>query len=81
TKINSSLRRADISQRLKSRRQESRCNCCAQSITLYPFANCDADHIVRICRGEKTVPEDVQLLCEQDHRAKSAREPRVIFDD
>ncbi|CAM9091064.1 unnamed protein product, partial [Laminaria digitata] len=59
------------------KRQDSRCNCCGQSITLYPFANCDADHIARICRGGKTVPEDVQLLCVQDHRAKSAREAKI----
>ncbi|CAM9196204.1 unnamed protein product [Laminaria digitata] len=55
-------------------RQCSRCNCCGERIRLYPSANCDADHIVGVCRGGKTTLENIQLLCVQDHRAKSARE-------
>lgn len=42
-------------------RQGSRCNSCA-------------DHIVGVSRGGRTTLENMQLLCVQDHRAKSARE-------
>ena len=56
------------------KRQHSRCNSCGERIRLHPFANCDADHIVGVCRGGRTTLENIQLLCVQDHRAKSARE-------
>ena len=59
------------------RRQGSRCNSCGERIRLHPFANCDADHIVGVCRGSKTTLENMQLLCVQDHRAKSAREAQA----
>lgn len=55
-------------------RQNYLCNSCGEPIRLYPSANCDADHIVGVCRGGKTTLENIQLLCVQDHRAKSARE-------
>lgn len=46
-------------------RRHSRCNCCGERIRLYPSANCDADHMTL---------ENMQLLCVQEYRAKSARE-------
>ena len=55
-------------------RQGSRCNNCGDRIRLHPYANCDADHIVGVGRGGRTTLENMQLLCVQDHRAKSARE-------
>lgn len=56
------------------RRQRSRCNHCAKSIQLKPFASCDADHIVAVSRGGKTTLQNMQLLCVPCHREKSARE-------
>ncbi|CAN0420961.1 unnamed protein product [Scytosiphon promiscuus] len=44
------------------KRQGSRCNCCGERIRLHPDANCDADHIVGVCRGSKTTVENIQLL-------------------
>lgn len=58
------------------RRQGSRCNSCGERIRLHPFANCDADHIIGVCRGGKTTLENMQLLCVQHHREKSALEAR-----
>lgn len=58
-------------------RQRSRCNSCTNAIQLYPFASCDADHIIGVDRGGQTKLENMQLLCVQCHRAKSAREARA----
>lgn len=60
-------------------RQGGTCNCCEQRIKLRPYADCDADHIVGVCRGGKTVPENMQLLSVTHHRAKSANESRGAF--
>ncbi|CAN0538187.1 unnamed protein product [Ectocarpus sp. 12 AP-2014] len=63
-------------------RQRSRCNSCGDRIQIYPYANCDADHIIGVCRGGRTFMESTQLLCCACHRAKSSREasavPRII---
>ena len=58
------------------RRQDGKCNCCGEGIQLYPFANCDADHILGVARGGKTTLENMQLLCVCGHRSKSSHEAR-----
>lgn len=55
-------------------RQRSQCKNCAKQTQLKPFASCDADHVVAVSRGGKTVSENMQLLCVTCHREKSARE-------
>lgn len=59
-------------------RQRSRCNSCGDRIQIYPYANCDADHIVGVCRGGKTVPENMNLLCLPCHRRKTCLEARGL---
>ncbi|CAM9497507.1 unnamed protein product, partial [Ectocarpus sp. 12 AP-2014] len=56
------------------RRQSSQCNHSPRRIQFKPFASCDADHIVVVSRGGKTVPENTQLLCLTRHREESAHE-------
>lgn len=63
-----------LNNQLLLHRQRSRCNACAKSIQLKPFASCDADHIIAVSRGGKTTLENMQLLCVPCHREKSARE-------
>lgn len=58
------------------RRQDGKCNCCGERIQLYPFADCDADHILGVVRGGKTTLENMQLLCVCGHRSKSSHEAR-----
>ena len=60
------------------RKQSECCNFCTDKIQLYPFPNCDADHIIPICLGGKTVMNNMQLLCVQCHRNKSACESRQL---
>ena len=55
-------------------RQGSRCNFCHDVIQLYPYPNCDADHVIPISLGGKTNVENMQLLCVTCHRFKSASE-------
>ncbi|CBN80326.1 EsV-1-16 [Ectocarpus siliculosus] len=63
-------------------RQRSRCNSCGDRIRIYPYADCDADHIIGVCRGGKTVPENMNLLCLPCHRRKTCLEagglPRTV---
>ena len=56
------------------RRQGSRCNFCNNVIKLYPYPDCDGDHIIPISLGGKTSIENMQLLCVICHRFKSASE-------
>lgn len=71
-----------IQKQLILQRQHSTCNACGERIQLYPYANCDAGHVIGVCRGGKTVPANMQLLCVKCHRNKSAREasgvPRTV---
>ena len=57
-------------------RQKRVCNCCGEHIELHPVANCDADHIIPVMRGGKTVLENTQLLCVTCHRRKTLHESR-----
>ncbi|AAK14442.1 EsV-1-16 [Ectocarpus siliculosus virus 1] len=63
-------------------RQRSRCNSYGDRIHIYPYANCDADHIISVCRGGKTLPENMNLLCLPCHRRKTCLEagglPRTV---
>ncbi|CAN0215441.1 unnamed protein product, partial [Pylaiella littoralis] len=58
--------------------QKSRCKSCGDRIQLFPYADCDADHIIGVCRGGKTLPENMQLLCVSCHRRKSAKEASAV---
>lgn len=58
------------------RRQGGKCSCCGDRIHLYPFPNCDADHILGVARGGLTTLENMQLLCVRGHRSKTAHEAR-----
>jgi len=57
-------------------RQDGKCSCCGARIQLYPFPNCDADHILGVARGGKTTLENMQLLCVCGHRSKTSHEAR-----
>ena len=39
----------------------------------YEFEEMEGDHIVPWSRGEKTVPENLQMLCRRDNALKSDR--------
>ncbi|CBJ33465.1 EsV-1-16 [Ectocarpus siliculosus] len=62
--------------------QRSRCNSCGDLIHLQPYANCDADHVIGVCRGGETVEENTQMLCVRCHRQKTCLEaggsPRTV---
>ena len=60
-------------------KQKYKCNMCDEKIKLYPFANCDADHIIPISLGGLTVQNNMQLLCVQHHRGKTALENKGTF--
>lgn len=63
-------------------RQKNRCRSCESKISLEPYCNADADHIIPISYGGKTTLENMQLLCVGCHRHKTSlensREKRVI---
>jgi len=67
------------------RDQNYKCNLCDTKIKLWPYANFDADHIIPICLGGKTDPDNIQLLCICCHREKSAHElsclEKIIISD
>ena len=67
-----SLRMIDKQQLI--REQHYKCNFCENKISLYPYSNTDADHIIPICLGGKTNMDNMQLLCISCHREKSACE-------
>lgn len=60
------------------RTQSECCKFCKDKIKLYPFPNCDADHIIPVHLGGKTTVNNMQLLCVQCHRQKSASESRQV---
>jgi 5-methylcytosine-specific restriction endonuclease McrA len=63
-------------------RQKNRCRFCESRITLEPYCNADADHIIPINYGGKTSLENMQLLCVGCHRHKTslenAKEKRIV---
>lgn len=59
-------------------RQRWRCKAYGGRIQLYSYANCDADHVIGVRRGGKTVPVNMQPLCVRCRRNKSARELRSV---
>lgn len=63
-------------------RQKNKCRFCGSKITLEPYCNADADHIIPINYGGETNPENMQLLCVGCHRHKTSlensREKRII---
>jgi len=56
------------------RDQDYKCNLCENKIKLWPVSTGDADHILPINIGGKTLIDNMQLLCVCCHREKSARE-------
>jgi len=58
------------------RRQNGKCNGCSMNISLYPYPNCDIDHIIPISLGGKTTINNAQALCVTCHRHKTALENR-----
>jgi len=63
-------------------RQKSKCRFCESKITLEPYCNADADHIIPINYGGETNLENMQLLCVGCHRHKTSlensREKRIV---
>lgn len=57
-----------------SKRQSGKCNFCDTKLSMFPYSNCDADHIIPICIGGKTNVSNMQLLCCPCHRHKTALE-------
>lgn len=66
-------------------RQKNRCRFCESKITLEPYCNADADHIIPINYGGKTNLDNIQLLCVGCHRHKTSLENtndfRVVYLD
>lgn len=64
-------------------RQNNRCRFCRSKITLKPYCNADADHIIPINYGGKTNVDNIQLLCVGCHRHKTSlenqHEKRVVY--
>ncbi len=64
-------------------RQKNRCRFCKSKITLKPYCNADADHIVPINYGGKTNVDNIQLLCVGCHRHKTSlenqHEKRIVY--
>lgn len=64
-------------------RQKNRCRFCDSKITLEPYCNADADHIIPINYGGKTNLGNMQLLCVGCHRHKTSLEnshdKRVVY--
>lgn len=55
-------------------RQKNQCRFCKSKITLKPYCNADADHIIPINYGGKTNVDNIQLLCVGCHRHKTSLE-------
>lgn len=64
-------------------RQRNRCRFCQAKITLKPYCNADADHIIPVNYGGKTNPDNIQLLCVGCHRHKTSlenqHEKRIVY--
>lgn len=64
-------------------RQKNRCRFCQSKITLEPYCNADADHIIPINYGGKTNLDNMQLLCVGCHRHKTSlentHEKRIVY--
>lgn len=55
-------------------RQKYKCNACKTNISLYPYANCDLDHIIPLSLGGKNILSNYQYLCVLCHRNKTGLE-------
>lgn len=78
--------RKSLSSFLKSEvmvRQKNQCRFCLSKITLKPYCNADADHIIPINYGGKTNLDNIQLLCVGCHRHKTSlenqHEKRIVY--
>lgn len=64
-------------------RQKNQCRFCKSKITLKPYCNADADHIIPINYGGKTNVDNIQLLCVGCHRHKTSlenqHEKRIVY--
>lgn len=64
-------------------RQKNQCRFCKSKITLKPYCNADADHIIPINYGGKTNMDNIQLLCVGCHRHKTSlenqHEKRIVY--
>jgi len=55
-------------------RQKYKCNACKSNISLYPYANCDLDHIIPLSLGGFNTLSNYQYLCVLCHRNKTGLE-------
>ena len=64
-------------------RQKGLCRFCGSRISLEPYCNADADHIIPVNYGGKTNEDNIQLLCVGCHRHKTSlensKEKRLVY--